>query len=146
MSVEVPRVHIGDRSHDGGTRKTAAASPAPAADRLAPRLRRGWRGRSASPDLQNRSCLIDRQGFRLILGLLRDYRRVNIERCGNHCGRRVRQPVGQGDVLEDGTFEYFEELQLGVADVLDIMTIVALVLRLTYPMSPELKFVVWNLM
>jgi len=58
----------------------------------------------------------------------------------------VRQPVGQGDVLEDGTFEYFEELQLGVADVLDIMTIVALVLRLTYPMSPELKFVVWNLM
>src|SRR5712672_3448651 len=76
-----------------------------------------WRGRSASLELVNRSCLIDRQGFRLILGPPRDHRRVDIEGCGDHRGRRVRQP---------GTFEYLEELQFGVAEILDIMAIVAL--------------------
>src|ERR1700719_719994 len=91
-----------------------------------PRLRRGWHGRSASLELVNRSSLIERQGFGFILGPLCDQRRIYVEGCGDHRGRRVRQPVGQGDVLEIGTFEYLEELQLGVAEVLDIMTIVAL--------------------
>src|ERR1700720_4399076 len=35
------------------------------------------------------------QDFRLILGELRDRRRVHVEGCGNHRGRGVRQPVGQ---------------------------------------------------
>src|SRR5689334_2517473 len=91
-----------------------------------PRLRRGWHGRSASLELVNRSSLKERQGFGLILGPFRDHCRVYIESCGDHRGRRVRQPVGQRDVLENGTFEYLEELQLGVASVLDPMTIVAL--------------------
>src|SRR6201998_244772 len=91
-------------------------------DRPVPRLGRGWRGRSASLERVTPSSLIDRQGFRLILGPLRDHRRVDIEGCGDHRGRRARQPVGQGDILERGTPESLEVLQLGVGEVLDIMT------------------------
>src|SRR6201987_3758638 len=94
-------------------------------DRPVPRLRRGWRDRSASIELVSPSSLIYRQRFGLIFGPLRDHGRVDIEGCGDHRGRRARQPVGQGDILEIGTPEYLEVLQLGVGEVLDIMTSVA---------------------
>src|SRR5580704_8508740 len=65
----------------------------------------------------------------MISGLLlelRDRRRVDVQGLGNHVRRRMRQPVGQRDVGEVGAAEHFQEHQVGVAGIQDVVTMAAL--------------------
>src|SRR5258708_437988 len=57
---------------------------------------------------------------------LRDCRLVHIQMLGNQCRRRMRQPVGQGNLLIAGRPEDADKLQVRVADILDVMSEIAL--------------------
>src|SRR5882757_7565933 len=55
-----------------------------------------------------------------------DCRLVHIQMLGNQCRRRMRQPVGQGNLFIAGGLEHPDELQVRVADVFDVVTKIAL--------------------
>src|SRR5213076_1050051 len=123
---EIAWIHVGDRSDDRRTGKgQQRAQPAPpTGQRLASR-QYGTVGQ----------CRLARyvrhfgsagQDFWLVLGELGDRRLVRIEGGGDYRGRRVRQPIGQGDILEMVAPEHFEELQIGVSGVFDVVTVAAL--------------------
>ena len=40
---------------------------------------------------------------------------------GDQCRRRMRQPVGQGDLFVAGSLEHRDEHHVDVADILDVM-------------------------
>src|SRR6478735_2382535 len=63
----------------------------------------------------------DRHDFRLVVGESCDRGLADVEMLGNHRRRRTGDPVRQRDVGEVGASEHFEELQVGVARVLDVM-------------------------
>src|SRR5205085_9090469 len=123
---EISWIHVRDRSDDRRTGKgqQRAQPAAPTGQRLASR-QYGTVGQ----------CRLARyvrhfgsagQDFWLVLGELGDRRSVRIEGGGDHRRRRVRQPVGQGDVLEMVAPEHLEELQIGVSGVFAIVTVAAL--------------------
>src|SRR5712671_5982745 len=55
-----------------------------------------------------------------------DCRLVHIQMLGNQRRRRMRQPVGKGDLFIAGSPEHPDELQVRVADILDVMSEIAL--------------------
>src|SRR5260370_753978 len=62
-----------------------------------------------------------RHDCRLVLGEFCDGSLAHVQVLGNHRRRRTGNPIGQGDICEIGTSEHFEELQVGVACVLEIV-------------------------